>query len=351
MSTKRQTLLIFFATLLGVGIFLFGISSARGASDMEIVYFGDQNCAICHEKVEITRAFASEHPEVTYTEYMLDFTDPDSFQFVQDYFAGIDYPVSVPSAVLNASGKISVLKSQDITETKLDAWLRGEFGGSTNDNLNLWFSFGAGILVGVSACMLLLLSVVGTTMTTIEKKSQYAAMSVGLVAGLVVAYMLLSAIFIWLVEVVGIFVYFKYIFGAVLLIIGIWQIVEFKKEKSVIFGTPGKVKGFLKDFINRRTGVAAFLVGIVFAFVKIPCFGGPFLSIIYAARDNPLLFSYIAVYFVGMLIPIIIVLVLMGIGLQSDRVNDFRLKYRPHLRLLSGIVLIVVTIYLVFIGP
>jgi len=131
-----------------------------------------------------------------------------------------------------------------------------------------------------------------------------------------------------------------------LIFLGIWQILESQKEKSVIFGTPTKVRTILKDFIEKRSGYYSFLVGILFVFIKIPCFGSIYLSLIYELHSNPMLFLYIVVYLFAMVLPVIIILSLIRFGLESSKVNEYRLKYRSYLRILSGGILIFLAIYL-----
>ena len=130
---------------------------------------------------------------------------------------------------------------------------------------------------------------------------------------------------------------------------GVWQIAESKLEKSRIFGTTQKVKTILKDFIERNSGFYAFLVGIIFVLIKIPCFGTIYLSLIYDLYSNPLLLLYIIVYLIGLIIPIILILILIRLGLESNKIDEFRLKYRTSLRILSGGLLITLAVLLLFV--
>ena len=98
--------------------------------------------------------------------------------------------------------------------------------------------------------------------------------------------------------------------------------------------------------MERKSGIYAFLVGLTFAFTKIPCFGATYLQILFVSIDDPLLGLLIAVYLIGLLIPIGGVLLAIRIGFQSEKLNQIRLKYRSYLRLLSGCLLITLTLYL-----
>lgn len=213
--------------------------------------------------------------------------------------------------------------------------------------VNFFIAFLSGLLIGITPCILLMLSVFGTTIVLSEEKKNFLPITIGLISGMILAYIIISIIvvnaFLILEEVYS---FFKYIFAAILIFIGVWQIIECRKEKSIIFGTPKKVKTLLKDFIEKNSGFYAFLVGILFVLIKIPCFGTVYLALLENIYKNPLLYVFIIVYLIGMVIPVILLLILLRLGIESIKIDEYRLKYRTHLRILNGGVLISLSIYL-----
>ncbi|UCC20216.1 MAG: hypothetical protein JSV62_02725 [Promethearchaeota archaeon] len=217
------------------------------------------------------------------------------------------------------------------------------------DELTFALAFFAGLSLGATPCILLMLSVFGGSFFLTEEKKKYYSMSIGLILGIIIPYILISIIiynFLQIFQAVHNII--KYFFAGVLIFIGTWQIVESRKEQSKIFKTPDKVKSLLKEFIEKNSGLYAFLVGIIFVLIKIPCYGGIFFDIIILTSQNPLFYVFIVVYLIGMIIPIVLILVLFRLGLESSKINDFRLKYRTHLRIFSGALLIFLSIYLLF---
>jgi len=212
--------------------------------------------------------------------------------------------------------------------------------------INFAITFFYGFVVGLSPCILLMLSSFGTSLLLTEKKKDFFQILLGLILGMISAYIVISIIFLPFTELLALYEYTKFVFAGILIFLGIWQILESQKEKSVIFGTPTKVRTILKDFIEKRSGYYSFLVGILFVFIKIPCFGSIYLSLIYELHSNPMLFLYIVVYLFAMVLPVIIILSLIRFGLESSKVNEYRLKYRSYLRILSGGILIFLAIYL-----
>ena len=114
----------------------------------------------------------------------------------------------------------------------------------------------------------------------------------------------------------------------------------------MIFGTPNRIKSLFKSLIEKNSGIYAFVLGSLFAFVKIPCFGAPYLQLLFVSQNDPLISLLITFYLLGTVIPIAVVLLAIRVGFESDRVSEIRLKYRAYLRLLSGIFIITLTLYL-----
>ncbi|MFX1477418.1 MAG: cytochrome c biogenesis CcdA family protein [Promethearchaeota archaeon] len=207
--------------------------------------------------------------------------------------------------------------------------------------------FLTGLYVGITPCILLMLSAFGTSLILTEDKGKFIKISFGLISGMIFTYVVISILLINFLEILeDINFIIKYIFAGILIFIGIWQIIESRKEQSRIFSTPEKVKTMLKDFIEKKTGAYAFLVGIIFVLIKIPCFGLIYITLLESLFTNPLIFFFIVVYLTGMVIPIILILVLLRLGLESTKVNEWRLKYRTYLRIINGVILIFLAIYL-----
>lgn len=141
---------------------------------------------------------------------------------------------------------------------------KNHYSLNTDMEVNFFIAFASGIVVGATPCIILILSVFGSSLALLEGRRKFMEICTGLLLGFISTYIAISILFIYFVGILDMFLYFRYIFAAILIGIGIWQIIESKKEDSTIFGTPQKVKGLLKRFIDKNSGVFAFLVGIIF---------------------------------------------------------------------------------------
>lgn len=320
--------------------------NANGEEGLSSTFYGKWGCQICNEKYAVVYDFMTQHPEINFISFWIDFNISESEYYLQLALLNETSPPPPPSLVLNRSNEILIYYYSDITTRNLEIWLAG--GTPIETEFTIGIAFLTGIITGLSACILLLLGILGTSLTTIESRRKYLTISLGLIGGIIVAFLAISILFLLVINALEIITYLKYIFGGILLSIGIWQVVEFKREQSIIFGTNAKIKSILKDFIEKKSGIYAFLVGTIFAFIKIPCFGAPYLEILFVSLDDPLLGYLIFAYLIGLLIPITGVLLAIRIGLQSERINQFRINARSYLRLLSGCLLITLTLYLFF---
>ncbi|MBN2153480.1 MAG: hypothetical protein JW839_18645, partial [Candidatus Lokiarchaeota archaeon] len=313
MRTRTVATLIA-TTITGIIIASLPVGTVGAQRELSLTFYGDPGCSSCVYRENVVEDFVALHPEVGVT-YVIQpyYSNASLMAALLEYLAGLaGQPASVPALVLNDTGDVEVWFEGSITAANLEAWLQG----LTHAEDGLWVAFLAGLLVGVAPCLLLMASVLGTTLVMVGERRKYLEICVGVILGIIVAYALISVIFLQFLSLIGMFAYFKYAFAAVLVAVGVWQIVEFKKEKSAIFGTPAKVKGVLRSFAEKRSGIHAFLLGVLFAFVKTPCFGGIFLSLLYDVWLNPLLVYYILVYFGGMLLPLVALLVAIRVGIQ-----------------------------------
>ncbi len=345
MKIKAKYFIIFW--LIGL-IFLVYSSNihVHGEEQFSLTFYGIYGCSVCHEKYGIINDFVADHPDINFTSYWIPLNITIAEYNAKLNALNVTSPPPPPTLILNRSNIISIFYSADITTQKLEYWYSGLT--PTETEFTLWIAFVTGLITSLSACMLLLLSVLGTSLTIIESRGKYLMISIGLIAGIIVAYLVVSLLFLLVINALNVITYLKYIFGGILLFLGIWQIIEFKREKSVIFGTSTTIKSKLKDFIEKKSGLYAFLVGLIFAFIKIPCFGAPYLQVLFISLNDPLLGFLISVYLLGLLIPICGVLLAIRVGFQSERINQFRINSRSYLRLLSGCLLITLTLYLFF---
>lgn len=138
----------------------------------------------------------------------------------------------------------------------------------------------------------------------------------------------------------------RIIFAIIMFALGLWYIIDATNEKSKLFATPTWIKDFVKSMAARGTFLYTFVLGFVFSFLKIPCVGGILASLVSGVASDPSLYiPNLAMFYAGLLLPIIVLMGVLAFGVQTKKVNEIRVKYRPLLRIISGLLIILLTIY------
>jgi len=125
--------------------------------------------------------------------------------------------------------------------------------------------------------------------------------------------------------------------------LGLWQIYDAyhihtsEKNKTSTFHTP---KIFIRVTERAAEGTslpAAFILGSLFSLIKAPCVGAIYLAIlemIQSGESNAV--AYLAIYNLGVILPVLLIGAAIAIGLAPEKVESFREDWRVALRLVTG---------------
>jgi len=209
------------------------------------------------------------------------------------------------------------------------------------DIISIFLSFNAGLLSVFSPCIFPVLPII---MTGSEKDSKKRPLLI--VIGLAFAFVgmgIISTLFGHILA--GNIIYIEKIGAIIILILGILMLINKNIFKKLNFGN--KLKGKL-NFKNKT--IQSLLLGAALGIIWIPCTGPILGSILTTVAIQGTLFSGIIlllVYSIGFSIPILIV----GYSSQYIRKKLFKLLHHSNkIRIVSGIILIVFGIYLLFHG-
>ena len=138
--------------------------------------------------------------------------------------------------------------------------------------------------------------------------------------------------------------------GIILFILGFWYIADAFNPESKLFKTPDGRKKWFKPTAQKGTFLYAFTLGFVFSFIKIPCVGTILIALLLGVQSDPAsLWTELVLFYIGILIPLILVMLLLSYGVRSDKIETIRVKYRPWIRIASGLTIIGLTIYALFL--
>ncbi len=198
-------------------------------------------------------------------------------------------------------------------------------------------------------CVILITAIMSSTLLVQQGKSKLFLTFSGFIIGILLVYFLISIALVTAIQWLSTTVFgpiLRIIFAVIMFVPGGWYIFDSFKEKSILFDTPEKLKEIFKKLAKGGTFLYTFALGFVFTFFKLPCIGGVFLALTYDFAQNPSTFlGSLALFYVGILLPIIILMLLIAFGVKTQKIDLLRVKYRPYLRIIAGLAIIALTIY------
>jgi cytochrome c biogenesis protein CcdA len=219
-----------------------------------------------------------------------------------------------------------------------------------------WVAFVTGLLSGLSPCIILITGVFGTSLAANRSKKYFLSSMAGFSIGVLLMYFIIGFTFTFFID--GALTLFsgiamKLILGIPLILLGLWQCVDAWNKDSRLFKTPDKLKMFFKNLSENESGISSFLLGSSFTVLKAPCVAGIMLSLAFSINQTGTFSTgkvviALGLFSIGVLIPILTVFAILRIGISNQKINEFRIKARPFLRLISGLVIIITTILAFF---
>ncbi|MBD3353262.1 MAG: hypothetical protein GF364_17410 [Candidatus Lokiarchaeota archaeon] len=343
------------------------VANEPSEDSINVYYFYNNGCDICINKRMIVRQFNQTHDDLNYYEKEIYCGNAEDESFAENFFS--TYPkdiVGIPNPVvvftIGSDCFYIISSSNDITMEVLEnvysqlienpqncvGWVEyGEF--------NLLLAFVTGILSGLSPCVILMTGVLGASYFSTQSKKSFFLGMIGFIIGILTAYFCIGLAFTYLIDFANAFfgsILIKLVIGIPLIILGVWYIADAWNESSKLFKTPYKVKQILKKMTNQNSIISTFLLGLAFTLIKSPCVAAILLSLLfninsYASTMGNVILN-LSMFAIGVILPILLIFMFIRLGINSEKVNNKRKEYRPYLRMISGILIIALTIWSFF---
>ena len=313
-------------------------------------------CSICEDAHDEIIIFLTSHPEVTLVLYEM--SNSTEYDMAVDFLSNSE-DVFWPTVVFESGICKYLINGQSITEKVLEAVYTQIVENPSScqewtyyQEFKYWIAFVTGLLSGLSPCIILITGVFGTNLAANPSKKYFASSMLGFSSGVLLMYFIIGFLFTFFID--GALTLFsglaiKLILGIPLIMLGLWQCIDAWNKDSRLFKTPDKLKRFFKNLAENESGLSSFLLGSSFTILKSPCIAGILLSLVFSINQTGTFSTgkitlALGLFSIGVLIPIIAVFAILRIGISNEKINAFRMKARPFLRLISGLVIIVTTI-------
>jgi cytochrome c-type biogenesis protein len=328
----------------------------QGSESIELYFFYNPGCGECIVANNTINGFLALYPDINYISVKIYMGNATADQLGRDFFS-LDI-VPYPTAVFVTETCHYVLQDNLITVSNLESVYNQLLANPENcqgwvyfGEFNAWVAFLSGLLSGLSPCVILITGFFGTSLFTTQNKKMFVLSMVLFILGVLSAYFLLGIVFTYFVQFAVSFfssIFIKLVIGIPLLVLGTWYIIDSFNENSKLFNTPDKLKKFFSKLSLERSTFASFVLGFIFTILKSPCVAGVMLSLLFSMMSSGLNVVFaipvLLIFAIGVALPILIVFLALRLGVQNEKINQKRLKYRPYLRIASGIIIIITTL-------
>ncbi|MCL4386706.1 MAG: hypothetical protein M1326_10430 [Cyanobacteria bacterium] len=188
----------------------------------------------------------------------------------------------------------------------------------------------------------------------IASKNRKYALIAGIIyiAVIFIVYFLLGVGFIYFTRSIQIPKLFFTILGAILILLGLFSAKDFFwYGKGFSLGIPSRIKLIIVNNIDKATIISVLLIGVLISIFEATCSGAVYfgiLSIISKSGITPNSLLILLLYNFIFILPLLVILLVFYFGIPAKKVQRlFILKNRRIYRLVLGLILILLGIYLI----
>lgn len=175
------------------------------------------------------------------------------------------------------------------------------------------------------------------------------------ISAVFVAYLLAGLGLIVFLQKIPLFIaaYISIVVGSILTIAGLLEIKDFLwYGKGISLSIAPSMAKKIHEFSTRITLPSLLLIGAFVAAVELPCTGGPYLAItLLLAQDfNIVALGLLVLYNIIFVLPLVVILLIVTTGVKLSNIKMWKQKYRAHMRLVTGLLLIFLSWLLILIA-
>ncbi len=218
--------------------------------------------------------------------------------------------------------------------------------------LTLFTVFLAGLVAGANPCLFAVVAFMAAMiLSNTGKKSEVMKFIVIFSFGIFLVYLLTG---IGLLSFASDLSSLNLVLGAITIALGVMHIYDYfyiKIKAKSLFESSRFMKGVMERMVKENSLLSALGLGALFSLVKAPCVGAIYLTILnlIAVQKAELEgMVYLCVYNFGVILPLLIIGTAIVVGLSPTKVDRFRKEKRAMIRLVTGIILVVLGVFLTF---
>jgi len=289
--------------------------------------------------------------------------DLNLFKQAMSYFNQNDY--TVPKLIVGnklLAGDKEIFSGFEVTLNKMikNKIKTIDFKNIKIKKPNLLSVVGLAFADSINPCALAVLLILLTVVLIKFNKKAVLKHSLAFIITIFISYLLIGILLVLGFKSLAIYLgigakVFSIIFGVIAIILGLLNFKDFISYGSggFVMEVPKKWRPTMKKVIDSVTSVwSAVIIAFIVSFFLLPCTAGPYFlvsGLLYNLNWS-IIISYLVVYNIVFLIPMVIISFLVYFGIiEIENIESRRKKYIIYLHLITAIVLILIGIYLLFL--
>jgi len=226
----------------------------------------------------------------------------------------------------------------------------------SNNNLSLPIVIFGGLADSFNPCAWSALIFLVTTLFSMKSsKKKLTKIGISYIVTIYLSYLAIGLGILGFLQVISQWLNILYIVLAV--VVAMAAVIELKDVfwygKGISLKIPENKWPLIKSYMQKSTIPATIIVGAMISILEFGCTGGiytPIIAMLSKRESAVVAFLYLIVYNLMFVLPLIVILVLAINGYSYEKVEAFRNKNKKLMRLISGLVMVALAIWLFIQG-
>ncbi|MCW1301336.1 MAG: hypothetical protein QW507_02170 [Candidatus Nanoarchaeia archaeon] len=221
---------------------------------------------------------------------------------------------------------------------------------------DIWLVIAAAAADSINPCIMSVLILLISQLSVMKASRRIRKVGIAYISMIFLSYLTLGLLLTLGIKVVFtgsqlIATYLKLIVAALILAIGLINLKDFfLYGKFISLGIPKRFQKKISFLAAKGGIIATLLLALLVTLIEFPCSGamyaGLILHLVSEGVETLFIFPLLLLYNLIFVLPLILIVVLYWKGVGSERLEEFRRKYRRIFRLVLGLVLIALALIL-----
>lgn len=210
----------------------------------------------------------------------------------------------------------------------------------------------AGIIDSINPCAIGVLIFLLTYLVALKNKKLVIAVGLTYILTVYIVYFAAGIGLLTAIASFSVTVFIYYFSGALLILLGLITIFSLiKKDSEPVLKIPESAKPTIEKWVKKASVPAAMVLGAVVSAFELPCTGGIYLAILALLGQMGLTLKpvlYLLLYNFFFILPLIVIWLLILFASSSEKIKLWFSKNKTFLRIIMGVGMIVLGIFIVF---